>query len=120
MLRSTLIIYIAGWILWFWIDKPPAGRSGLPAVNDSTVVNFQRAFDMLKAGYPEMAYVYIWDAHYLILSLLLGAIVAAMAGGVSGYLSRKRNRRQLTAVFRRAQEPEQQQAPPGRGDHPDA
>jgi len=111
MLRSTLIVFIAGWILWFWIDKPPAGRSGLPAVNDSTVVNFQRAFNMLKAGHPEMAYVYIWDAHYLILSLLLGALVAAMAGGVSGYLSRKRNRRR--------QEPEQQQVPPGGGDHPD-
>jgi hypothetical protein len=119
MLRSTLIVFIAGWILWFWIDKPPAGRSGLPAVNDSTVVNFQRAFNMLKAGYPEMAFVYIWDAHYLILSLLLGALVAVMAGGVSGYLSRKWNRRQSAAVFRHRQEQEQQQAPPGRGDDPD-
>ncbi|MGD2137569.1 MAG: hypothetical protein PVJ66_04680 [Gammaproteobacteria bacterium] len=119
MLRSTLIVFIAGWVLWFWLDKPPAGRSGMPAVDDSTVVNFQRAFNMLKAGYPEMAYVYIWDAHYLILSLLLGALVAAMAGGVSGYLSRKRNRRQWSAVFRRRRDPEQQQARSGRGDDPD-
>jgi hypothetical protein len=118
MLRSALIVFIAGWIVWFWIDKPSVGRSGLPAVSESTVVNFQRAFDMLKAGYPEMAYVYIWDAHYLILSLLLGALVAAMIAGVSGYLSRKRHRRQLIVVSRRRRGPDQQ-APSDPGDHPD-
>lgn len=95
MLRSAFLVFITGWLVWFWLDKPPAGRFGLPRQSDNVVENFQRAFDMLKAGYPDMAYVYIWSAHYLILSLVGGILVAVLYRWISEHLSRKRMRRQL-------------------------
>ena len=93
MLRSAFIVFVTGWLLWFSIDKPPVGRPGLPRVSDSITENFQRAFNMLKAGHPDMAYVYIWDAHYILLSLLGGILVAVIYGSVSDHLGRRRMRR---------------------------
>ncbi len=93
MLRSAFIVFVAGWLLWFSIDKPPVGHPGLPGVSDSITENFQRAFNMLKAGHPDMAFVYIWDAHYIVLSLLGGILVAVVYGSVSDYLGRRRMRR---------------------------
>jgi hypothetical protein len=55
--------------------------------------NFQRAFNMLKAGHPDVAYVYIWDAHYILLSLIGGVLVAVIYGSVSDFLGRRRMRR---------------------------
>ena len=95
MLRSSFLVFIAGWMTWFWIDKPRAGPFRLPPPGDSTIENFQRAFDILKTGHPELAFVYIWDAHYLILSLLGGALLAMTYHALSGYLSRRRMRRRL-------------------------
>lgn len=95
MLRSSLLVFIAGWITWFWIDKPRAGPFRIPPPADSLGENFQRAFDILKAGQPELAFVYIWNAHYLILSLLGGALAAMTYSSLSGYLSRRRMRKRL-------------------------
>jgi hypothetical protein len=95
MLRSSLLVFIAGWIAWFWIDKPRVGPYRLPPSGDSLVENFQRAFDILKAGELELAFVYIWNAHYLILSLLGGAVVAMTYSSLSGHLSRRRMRNRL-------------------------
>jgi hypothetical protein len=93
MLRSAFLVFIAGWVIWYWIDKPPAGQSRMPQASDSLVENFQRSFDILKAGHLDMAFLYIWNAHYLILSLLGGALVAVVYNGLSDYLSRKRMRK---------------------------
>lgn len=65
----------------------------MPQVSDSLLDNFQNAFNLMKAGYPDMAFVYIWNAHYIILSLLGGMLVAVLYGGVSDYLGRRRMRR---------------------------
>ncbi|MEE9492295.1 MAG: hypothetical protein V3W04_02800 [Gammaproteobacteria bacterium] len=43
----------------------------LPAVSENLLQNFQTAFDLLKAGYVKAAYVFIWRAHYLVLTLIL-------------------------------------------------
>ena len=93
MLRSTFFAFLIGWFVWFWIDKPPPAQLKLPPVSDSLVENFQTAFNLLKAGYLDVAFVYIWGAHYLILSLLGGALLVVVYGAVSGYLSRKRLRK---------------------------
>jgi hypothetical protein len=92
MLRSTVLVFIAGWIAWFWIDKPRTGAYRLPPASDDLVENFQRAFDILKAGQVEMAYVYIWNAHYLVLSLLGGALLAMLYSSVASHFSRRRLR----------------------------
>ena len=112
MLRSTFVVFIAGWIAWFWIDKPDARQFRMPDPGDSMLGNFQTAFDMLKAGYFDMAFVYIWNAHYLVLSLLGGALLALVYGGLADYLGRRRMRRHFLPPARQPA-----QAPPG--NHPD-
>ena len=93
MLRNAFIVFLLGWYLWFWIDKPPPGQQRLPEVSDSLVENFQVAFNMVKAGYPKVAYVYIWPAHYLLLSIIGGLLLALITGTVSDMLGRRRMRR---------------------------
>jgi hypothetical protein len=93
MLKGIFLVFIAGWVAWFWIDKPPAGQFVLPPASDSLVENFQRSFNLLKAGYPDMAYLYIWHAHYLILSAVFGLLAAIAFRTISDHLARKRMRR---------------------------
>ena len=101
MLRSTFFIFIAGWTIRFLIDKPPAGQLGLPEVSDSMIDNFQQSFDMLKAGHLDMAYVFIWDAHYLVLSLLGGLLLSLVVGLISDQLGRRRMRRLVLPSIRK-------------------
>ena len=93
MLRNAFIVFLLGWVSWFWIDKPPPDQQRLPEVSDSLVENFQAAFNILKAGYPEVAFVYIWNAHYLLLSIAGGVLLSISIGAVSDALSRRRMRR---------------------------
>ena len=93
MLRNAFIVFLLGWVSWFWIDKPPPDQQRLPEVSDSLVENFQAAFNILKAGYPEVAFVYIWNAHYLLLSIAGGVLLSVSIGAVSDALSRRRMRR---------------------------
>jgi hypothetical protein len=118
MLRSAFIVFIAGWLVWFSIDKPPVGQLGLPQPSDSITENFQRSFNMLKAGHPDVAYVYLWDAHYILLSVLGGILVAVVYGGVSEALGRRRMRRHFRPPVRpdkagsvEGETPEQSNAP---------
>ena len=111
MVRGMLCVFIAGWVAWFWIDKPDPRAYPPPPVSDSVVQNFQRAFDMLKGGFPDLAYLYIWNAHYLILSLLGGLLLLALFQGVSRFLGRRRMRRQYLPPQRGEQA---QQPPQGR------
>jgi len=123
MLRSTFLVFIAGWIAWFWIDKPDARQFRMPKPGDSMLDNFQTAFDMLKAGYVDMSFVYLWNAHYLVLSLLGGALLAAVYGGVGDYLGRRRMRRHFLPPRRQqtpaaADVPPDPQSGPAGGDRP--
>ncbi len=114
MLRSAFVVFLLGWVVWFLIDKPPAAQSRLPPVSDSLVENFQVAFDLLKSGYLDIAYVYIWNAHYLLLSLLGGALLAVSYGVVSDYMSRRRMRRNIMPPLRnRSQADEKDSRPDG-------
>jgi hypothetical protein len=102
MLRSSVLVFIAGWIVWFWIDKPRAGPYRLPPASDSLLENFQRAFDILKAGQLELAYVYIWNAHYLVLSLIGGVLLAMIYRSISNQFSRRRLRNLMFPKRQRA------------------
>jgi hypothetical protein len=97
MLKGIFLVFIAGWVVWFWIDKPPAGHFGLPPASNSVVENFQRTIDLLKGGYPDMAYLYVWHAHYLILSVVFGILAAIAFSAISDYLARKTRRRHYYA-----------------------
>ena len=93
MFRSILSVFIAGWVLWFWIDKPDPRNFRMPAVSDSMIENFQTAFNMLKGGYPEASFLFIWNAHYLMLSLLGGLMLLSLLQGISGVMRRRRMRK---------------------------
>jgi hypothetical protein len=93
MFTGIFLVFICGWRAWFWIDKPPVGQFGLPTTGDSMVADFQRSIDLLKAGHADMAYLYIWHAHYLILSVVLGILVAVTFRTVADHLSRLSRRR---------------------------
>jgi hypothetical protein len=101
MLRSTFLVFIAGWITWFWIDKPDARQFRMPETADNMLDNFQTAFDMLKAGYVDMSFLYLWNAHYLVLSLLGGALLAVLYGSLADHLGRRRMRRHFLPPARR-------------------
>jgi len=101
MLRSAFLVFLAGWAVRFLIDKPPAGQLGLPKASESMLENFQISFDMLKAGHLDMAYVFIWDAHYLVLSLLGGLLAGLLFGMVSDHLGRRRMRRHFLPPARK-------------------
>jgi hypothetical protein len=117
MFRSTFLVFIAGWITWFWIDKPRGGPRALPPAGDSLVGNFQQAFDILKAGQPKLAFVYIWSAHYIVISLLGGILLTGAYNGIAGYLARRRMRGHFAPPPARpatpAEKPAAPQAPPG-------
>jgi peptidoglycan/LPS O-acetylase OafA/YrhL len=93
MLTSIFLVFIGGWLLWFWIDKPPAGQFGLPPPGDSMVQDFQRSIDLLKAGHVDLAYLYVWYSHYLVLSVVLGIILAVLFRAFFDQWSRHGRRR---------------------------
>jgi hypothetical protein len=91
----------------------------LPPVSDSLTENFQVAFDLLKAGYPDVSFVYIWDAHYLLLSLLGGALAAVTYGVISDFLSRRRMRRNFMPPASKKQDDDEKKSSPEQQDAPD-
>jgi len=119
MLRSAFVVFLLGWVVWFSIDKPPPGQLQLPPVSDSLTENFQVAFDLLKAGYLDVSFVYIWKAHYLLLSLLGGALTAVLYGVISDYLSRRRMRRNFMPPARKKPDVEEKGSASESQDSPD-
>jgi hypothetical protein len=93
MLRSAFAVFVCGWVAWFMMDKPGPVQFSFPERSDELLGNFQYAFDMLKAGYADFAFIFIWKQHYIVLSLLGGALFAMLAGSVSDYLGRRRMRK---------------------------
>ena len=88
-------MFVTGWVIWFTIDKHPASLGlVVPGELDSLIDNFQIAFDLLKAGFLQASYVFIWKAHYIVLSIISGALLSITVNAASNTL-RRRNLRQL-------------------------
>ena len=95
MFNFSIIVFVIGWILWFLIDKHPASLGVVvPGELDTLLDNFQLAFDMLADGFLRASYVFIWKAHYFVLSIITALLLSAIHGGFSNVL-RRRNLRQL-------------------------
>ena len=79
--RSALLIFVAGWGLWFWLDKtgPLYTMAGNLPSGDSLVRDFQIFFDLLKSGEPGPAYTYFWSAHPFVSTLAVAAVVWMVA-----------------------------------------
>lgn len=91
MLRGFVIAFVAGWLAWFWIDKSPQTLGPLPPpLEEQFSANFQMAVDLVKARRYTAAFVYLWNAHYLVLSLAAGLLVAMIGASISRLLARRR------------------------------
>jgi len=105
MFRAIVIAFIAGWALWFWIDKSPQSLGPLPPPQQEQLsANFQIAVDLVKARRYTAAYVYLWKAHYLVLSGAAGLLLAMIGGALSRLLGRRRFARLYTPARRRRSE----------------
>ena len=91
MFRGTLVAFVLGWVTWLWIDKNPALLGPLPYPQDGSLLhNFQIAIDLLKQLRFKAAFIYIWKAHYLVLSLALGLLLGMLGASVRSAWSRRR------------------------------
>ena len=94
-------MFIIGWVLWFAINKHPASLGAVvPADSGNMLHNFQLAFDMLKAGYMKASFVFLWKAHFIVLSLIAGLLSSMAFQSVSGMLRRRRLREVMRPEIR--------------------
>ena len=95
MFNFSIYIFVIGWILWFFIDKHPASLGIIvPEESDTLLANFQLAFDLLTAGFLRASFVFIWKAHYIVLSIITALLISAMHETFSNVF-RRRHLRQL-------------------------
>ena len=93
MFRGVIFVFLLGWAIYFWLDKPPALMESMPRQQDELITDFQIAFDILKQGHLHPAFIFIWRSHYILLSLLGGLLVSLGWQSISAALSRRRLRR---------------------------
>ena len=94
MIYHSFFIFIIGWTLWFLLDKHPASLGlVLPPAADQLTLNFQIAFDMLRAGYLRASFVFIWKAHYIVIALILGMMSSIIFQAAVNTLRRHRLQR---------------------------
>jgi hypothetical protein len=109
MLRGALIAFVAGWVLWFWLDKSPAVLGRLPHPEEGDYLrNFQVTIDLVKQGRVQAAFIYIWKAHYLVLSLGVGLVLGMGFASLSRAISRNR----LLKLYLPARESRKKPPPP--------
>ena len=93
MIRHSVFVFILGWVLWFAIEKHPASLGAIvPGETGRLLGNFQLAFDMVKAGYPKAAFVFLWQEHYVVLSIIAGLVSSFTFQAVSDSLRRRKLR----------------------------
>lgn len=96
MFNSSIIVFVAGWAMWFFIDKHPAALGVVvPAELDSMLENFQLAFDLLTAGFLRASFVFIWKAHYIVLSIIAALLFSALYEGITRVIRRRHLRRMM-------------------------
>ncbi len=96
MSRGIIIAFVAGWLLWFWIDKTSFEYSRLPQPRAGQyIADFQTAVDLARSGRYATAYVFLWKAHFIVLSIGVGLLINMILDGIARAL----NRRKLTKLY---------------------
>ena len=120
LLRNYVLIFIAGWAIWFWMDKTgtpsaPTGRmphAGMmapvypgystqpgrrpvqpPPGEGDLVRDFQHGVDLVKAGSYQRSFIFLWDRQSWILAGVLMLLLSVVLSGVWRRAGRWRNRR---------------------------
>ena len=95
MFKTSIIVFLIVWALWFLIDKHPSSLGVvLPDKSDALLDNFQLAFDLLSAGFLRASFVFIWKAHYIVLTIIFALVISVVYGSISN-VYRRRNLRQI-------------------------
>lgn len=95
MFKSIVVVFLAGWIGWFWMDKGPSDQSTSLGGKD-VLTDFQFAFDLLKLGEARAAYAFIWPHHFLALSLIGGVLLWMTLTSIKRLFARRRWRARMT------------------------
>ena len=107
MLRGALLVFVIGWVIWFWIDKNPAVIGPIPMPADGDYLqNFQVAIDLVKQSRFKAAFLYIWKAHFIVLSVGIGVLIGMGLNAVARRLSRNRLIRLYLPDRKKQQKPE--------------
>jgi len=107
MLRNSFIIFLGGWFLWFWIDKPSSGLEAFLQYDASLLSNFQYAFDLAKAGYITQSYLFLWNAHYLVLSFIMSLIFTYIYTAIHRHIAMRRRKKVYAAIVKNHSDKEQ-------------
>jgi len=116
--RSALLVFVAGWVVWFWLDKEGPFYTmarNLPS-GDSLARDFQIFFDLLKSGEIGPAYMYFWSAHPFVSTLVVAGaywLTVPLFRYGSGALRRRRCRQSPAAA---APPAKSESAPEGNAD----
>ena len=109
LLRNYVLIFIAGWAIWFWMDKTgapaaPTGQMHSPGMQapgyrgystlsgrrplqpppreGDLVRDFQYGVDLIKAGSYQRSFVFLWDRQSWILAGVLTLLLSLVLPGV--------------------------------------
>jgi hypothetical protein len=120
LLRSYLLVFITGWLVWFWLDKPapmpdqavppgmyparPPGysphsgslRQGPPVrepADDSLLHELQYGVDLVKAGQYEQSFLFLWRRHSWVAAGVLALLISLLLPAIARPFARRRNRR---------------------------
>jgi hypothetical protein len=96
MFNFAIIVFVAGWALWFLIDKNPASLGVIvPGEFDSMLDNFQVAFDLLTAGFLRASFVFIWKAHYIVITVITALLISALHQSIFSVFHRRHLRQMI-------------------------
>jgi hypothetical protein len=125
LLRTYALVFLAGWVLWLWLDKsepitpqqpigpqfpqapmmPPGypgpsgygGQRALPPPPDSgdIIAEFQYSVNLLKLGKYEQSFVYLWRRQSWILAGVITALFSLVLPGLGRTFKRYRRQRVL-------------------------
>ena len=111
MFNFSIIIFVIGWALWFFIDKHPASLGIILPVEQAALLdNFQLAFDLLTGGYLRASFVFAWKAHYIVLSIITALLLSALHASLSRVYHRRRLRQLMWPNRSSADDPEDKKA----------
>jgi hypothetical protein len=120
LIRAYILVFIAGWILWLWLDKAdPVGQAGAPPPFGGVVQapaypgypggaglqspppppgegdlirEFQYGVDLIKRGEYQQSFVFLWRREHWILAGVISILIAFLMPALGRRVSGWRRR----------------------------
>lgn len=86
MIRNILIVFVLGWAVWFAMDKnsPEYYVVHRPPPVDGLIQELQLGVDLVKMGRVGPAFAFLWNAHYILISVIAGALLSLLTPSLAG------------------------------------